>query len=144
MVAAGDLPGAGSTIAASSTRTDRPSFNRASGSPCKKLKPGARIFNTSPTMSTVNVCADKRSAGHASKASKTTAARRPGRYHRIPIPGIRRPTVKTAVRLSVFSGKPTTRNAGPAWRPKPVETRTWRSVPASQTEPISRKSARPV
>ena len=54
------------------------------------------------------------------------------------------PDETTAVRLSVFSGKPTTRNAGLAWNPSPVETRTLRSVPVSQTDPMSRKSASPV
>ena len=60
-----------------------------------------------------------------------------------PDPGIRRPIVKMARRLSVFSGKPTTKNAGPAWNPKPVETRTLRSLFSSQTEPTSRNSASP-
>ena len=69
----------------------------------------------------------------------------PGRYyHRIPTPRMRRPIVKTALTSSVFSGKPTTKNVGPAWNPTPVDTRTFRSAPASQTEPTSRKSETPV
>ena len=42
----GGCPGpAAAPSRSSSTRTDRPSFSRASGSPLRKLKPGARIFN---------------------------------------------------------------------------------------------------
>jgi hypothetical protein len=54
-VAAAGFPAPGNTIAASSTLTDRPSFNRAIGSPFRKLNPTTRIFSASPAVSTASV-----------------------------------------------------------------------------------------
>src|SRR4026209_2209311 len=132
--AAGDLPGPGRTSPESSTRTVRALFNRASGVTLRKAKAGRADLDR------VGGGVDRqplrrRSHGRPRQHGEEHHDDAPARcYHRIPVPGIRRPIVTMALRLSVFSGKPTTKNAGPAWKPKPVDTRTSLSVFSSQTE----------
>ena len=102
----------------------------------------ARILSASPTVSTVKACLDARTVGHASRASNTTAARRAGATTD-PNPGDPQTIATTALRLSVFSGKPTTKNASPAWEPEARRDADMSFGDGVQTEPMSKPTRFP-